>query len=63
LGADANRNFGYHFNEGGSSPEPCSDSFHGSGPFSEKETQNIRNFLLVGKNHISEYMTELLNTF
>lgn len=47
MGVDANRNFGFHFNEGGSSSDPCSDSYHGTGPFSEKETQNIRDFINV----------------
>ena len=38
-GCDANRNFGFHWNTGGSSNNPCSDTYHGKSAFSEKETE------------------------
>lgn len=48
-GIDINRNFGiYQFwnsSNGGSSTSPSSDTYRGSAPFSEPETQNIMNFV------------------
>ena len=41
-----NRNFDYRFAETGTSFHPCSEIFHGSGPFSEPETQAVRNAVL-----------------
>jgi murein tripeptide amidase MpaA len=37
-GADPNRNFGFGFNTGGSSNQPCSDTYMGRSAFSEPET-------------------------
>lgn len=45
-GVDLNRNFDYRFAETGTSFHPCSEIFHGSGPFSEPETQAVRNAVL-----------------
>lgn len=45
-GVDLNRNYGFKWgidNEG-SNPNPCSQSYRGKGPFSEPETQAIRNW-------------------
>jgi len=46
FGVDLNRNFGYEwgYNDLGSSPFTSNDLYRGTGPFSEPETQNIRNF-------------------
>jgi len=44
IGADPNRNFDFFWNGGGSSTNPCSDTFHGPNPFSEPETAAIRTF-------------------
>jgi hypothetical protein len=44
-GADANRNFGFHWREGGSSTLPCSDTYAGSSAFSEVESQHVRDFI------------------
>lgn len=44
-GVDLNRNYGYKWNTGGSSSSPTSDTFHGGAPFSEPETQAIRDFV------------------
>ena len=41
-GVDDNRNYGVYFGSAGSSPSACSETFHGSGEFSESETKNIR---------------------
>ena len=38
-GADANRNWGYRFDTGGSSDSACSDTYHGKEAFSEVENQ------------------------
>ena len=47
LGVDLNRNYDYFFakdNEG-SSGNPCQEDYRGEHPFSEPETQNIKNFV------------------
>jgi len=47
YGVDINRNFGYMWgiDDEGSSPDPCSNySYRGLAPFSEPESQAIRNF-------------------
>lgn len=46
IGVDNNRNFGYNwaYNDFGSSPIPSSATFRGNAPFSEVETQLVRNF-------------------
>jgi len=46
-GVDLNRNFGYMWGHDdlGSSPYPGSDTYRGTGPFSEPESQAIRDFV------------------
>ncbi len=48
YGVDINRNYGYMwgYDNLGSSPEPGSDVYRGSAPFSEPETQAVRNLFL-----------------
>jgi len=41
VGTDLNRNYPYQWNTGGSSPQPCSDTYHGGDPLSEVETQSL----------------------
>jgi len=55
LGADANRNWGFHFGDGGSSEEPCSDQFMGAAAFSEVENKNVRDFLLAHREDVKLY--------
>ena len=45
-GVDLNRNFGYKwgYDNTGSSPDPASETFRGTAPFSEPETQVMRDF-------------------
>nr|MBN2276382.1 immune inhibitor A [candidate division Zixibacteria bacterium] len=45
-GVDLNRNFGYEwgYDNSGSSPYPSDPTYRGTGPFSEPETQNLRDF-------------------
>jgi len=45
-GVDANRNYGFHWNEGGSSNDKCSDTYHGPEAWSEIETVHVSNYLL-----------------
>jgi len=54
-GTDANRNFGYHWNEGGSSFDKCFDTYHGPEAFSEPETQAVRDFILARNGSIKYY--------
>ena len=46
IGVDLNRNYDYAFGNDnvGSSPKECEEDFRGPYPFSEPETQNIKNF-------------------
>ncbi|MBI4063161.1 MAG: zinc carboxypeptidase [Elusimicrobia bacterium] len=45
FGVDLNRNYGFKWNHGGSSDNPSSDVYMGPAPFSEPETQAIKNFI------------------
>lgn len=46
MGVDLNRNYGqsWGYNDSGSSPNPESDAYRGTEPFSEPETQAVRYF-------------------
>lgn len=46
FGVDLNRNYGYQwgYDNTGSSPTPSSETYRGTAPFSEPETQAIRDF-------------------
>ncbi|HQI48266.1 MAG TPA: M14 family zinc carboxypeptidase [bacterium] len=46
VGVDLNRNFGYNWgwDNYGSSPTPTSETYRGTGPFSEPETAALRDF-------------------
>lgn len=48
YGVDLNRNYGYKwgYNDLGSSGDSTSETYRGPGPFSEPETQNVRDFVL-----------------
>lgn len=43
-GVDLNRNFGYRWGGKGTSKNACHETYAGAGPFSEPETDAIRNF-------------------
>jgi carboxypeptidase T len=43
-GVDLNRNYGYHWNESGTSPNPNNDTYAGTAAFTEPETQAIKWF-------------------
>jgi len=48
FGVDINRNYGYMwgYDDDGSSPTPGSPTYRGTGPFSEPETQALRDFMI-----------------
>lgn len=50
FGVDLNRNYGYGWGTGGSSSSPSSDIYMGSAPFSEPETQSVRDFFKNNRN-------------
>ncbi|CAG7818292.1 unnamed protein product, partial [Allacma fusca] len=56
-GADANRNFGFHFRDGGSSTNPCSDTYSGSVAFSEAETAAVRDFITSISKDLVAYIS------
>ncbi len=45
FGVDLNRNYSFGWGTGGSSTNPSSDTYMGTKPFSEPETQNIKRFV------------------
>jgi len=45
YGVDLNRNYSYKWGTGGSSTNPNSETYMGPAPFSEPETQAVRNFI------------------
>jgi len=54
-GVDANRNYGFHWNEGGSSGDKCYDTYHGPEAFSEPETAAIRDFVLAQEGRVKYF--------
>ncbi|KPJ12425.1 Carboxypeptidase A1 [Papilio machaon] len=54
-GVDLNRNFDFNFGSI-SSNSPCSETFHGPGPFSEPESLAIRNIVLGNMNRIELFL-------
>jgi len=56
-GTDANRNWDFHWNEGGSSHDGCSDTYHGETAFSEIENRNVRDFVFKNKDNIEFFNT------
>jgi len=57
IGTDLNRNFGFHWNEGGSSALACSETYHGGSAFSQVESQNVRDFINSIANQTRVYLT------
>jgi len=45
IGVDLNRNFPYQFNTGGSSPDPCSETYHGGTSNSTAEVRALTAYL------------------
>ncbi|XP_013391836.1 carboxypeptidase B-like [Lingula anatina] len=57
TGVDPNRNWDSHFGEAGTSSNPCSNVYPGTAPFSEKCTQNIRDFINDHKDRLKMYLS------
>ncbi|XP_076679450.1 carboxypeptidase B isoform X2 [Andrena cerasifolii] len=57
TGVDLNRNFGYRWGGMGTSKDPCREIYAGSGPFSEPETNAIRNFFEASAANFKAYLT------
>ncbi|XP_068244163.1 carboxypeptidase B-like [Palaemon carinicauda] len=57
VGVDLNRNFGYLWNNGGSSLNPCSEIYAGPSAESEPETQAIRDFIMEYKDQLKVYVS------
>lgn len=49
YGVDLNRNYGYQWGNVGASSSTYSDTYHGTGPFSEPEAQAMRDFAKAHK--------------
>ncbi|XP_055911484.1 carboxypeptidase B-like [Eupeodes corollae] len=56
-GVDLNRNFDINWKGPGSSTNPCSDTYRGSAPASELETQAVTRFLGRRKKNLGAYLT------
>ncbi|KAF9374519.1 Carboxypeptidase A4 [Podila verticillata] len=52
-GIDPNRNWGYLWNTGGSSPNPCNEGYHGPEAFSAQEAKMMADFITNKKNVIA----------
>ncbi|KAI9551432.1 hypothetical protein GHT06_021765 [Daphnia sinensis] len=57
IGTDMNRNFDFHWDEGGSSDLPCAETYNGGAAFSEIESRVIRDTILGIANQTVVYLT------
>lgn len=57
LSTDMNRNFGFHWDEGGSSDSPCVDTYNGGSAFSAVESRIVRDSILKVANQTKVYLT------
>ncbi|XP_067620546.1 zinc carboxypeptidase A 1-like [Eurosta solidaginis] len=57
FGADPNRNWDFHWNEVGSSNNPCSDTYAGPQAFSEIETRTLAEFINTLKGELFFYVS------
>ncbi|KAJ8922113.1 hypothetical protein NQ315_004047 [Exocentrus adspersus] len=55
-GVDANRNFDYQWMVIGASHWQCSDTYAGYTPFSEVETQTVRDYLLANRPNVKLFL-------
>lgn len=56
-GVDLNRNFGFKWNTGGSSNDPCSDTYHGGNADTEPETRAVQNAILAKSGQWDAFVT------
>jgi len=63
YGVDLNRNYGYQwgYDDAGSSPDTDDPTYRGTGPFSEPETQNMRDFTEAHEFAITVYVHSYSN--
>lgn len=61
AGVDLNRNFGYRWGEKGTSKDVCREIFSGTRPFSEPETDAIRNFFDVSSANFKVIVALIAN--
>ncbi|KAG0052542.1 Carboxypeptidase A4 [Gryganskiella cystojenkinii] len=54
-GIDPNRNWGYMWNTGGSSSNPCNEGYHGPEPFSALEAKMMSDFIVKRKNVVGYF--------
>merc|ERR1711872_104248 len=54
-GVDANRNYGFHWNEGGAAGDKCWDTYHGPEAFSGPETQAVRDFVMAQEGRVKYF--------
>ncbi|XP_045034292.1 carboxypeptidase B [Daphnia magna] len=57
IGTDLNRNFDFHWDEGGSSDWPCAPIYNGGTAFSEIESRVVRDTILGIANQTAVYLT------
>jgi carboxypeptidase A2 len=56
VGTDLNRNFAEEWGNAGTSDSPCSETYGGTGPASEPETQALQNYLVsVGSTLLTSF--------
>ena len=56
VGTDANRNFGFHWGEAGTSDKYCSDIYHGPSPASEVEVKTLQDYICAHNDTIVGYV-------
>jgi carboxypeptidase T len=57
VGVDLNRNYGYHWGEGGASADPDDETYRGPSAFSEPETQAVKAFVEARKDTLKVLLT------
>lgn len=57
FGADPNRNWGYRWNTGGSSNNPCSDTYAGPYAFSEPSVESTSRYLSSIQSQVIAYIS------
>ncbi|XP_051158291.1 carboxypeptidase B-like [Leptopilina boulardi] len=57
IGVDLNRNYGYRWGGLGTSKQPCREIFAGTGPFSEPETNAIKNFFEASAANFKAFLS------
>ncbi|XP_037814492.1 carboxypeptidase B [Lucilia sericata] len=58
YGTDPNRNFGFQWgSDEGASADPCDETYYGDKPFSEPETQVVRDIMITYAHRIKWYLS------